>query len=142
MVVNLIKLLCDSLLVRWIFRRVHPVLIDSHSERLQYQSAHLLDSGRRLSYLAIEQLCSDPFEEGTTHLILLSKASQPVCFNLCLQLFHNDFAQKHVVNLLFELLVSAAAEDEVDHEQEVLVAILEDIIKLGGKFAHSGLIQD
>ena len=57
-----------------------------------------------------------------------------------MHLLDYDFVEEHVVNLTLELVISAA-KDKVDHAQEVLVAVLEHIIKLGSKLSHSGLVK-
>ena len=59
---------------------------------------------------------------------------------MSLHLLDYDFAEEHVVNLALQLVVGAA-KNEIDQAQEVLVAILEHIIKLGSELSHGRLIK-
>ena len=92
-----------------------------------------MDGRRRFGNLCVHQLSRDPLQEGSAHLIFLTERSQAIGPDAGLQFLDDHFAEEHIVNLALQGLVvvrDGTREDEIDHEQEVLVAVLEHIVKL------------
>lgn len=103
-----------------------------------------MDGGRRLGNLCVHQLSRNPLQEGSAHLVFLTERSQAIGLDAGLEFLDDHFAEEHVVNLALQRLVvvrDGAREDEIDHEQEVLMAVLEHIVKLGRELSHSWLVE-
>jgi len=140
--VHNLQLVKNLLLVALIFCHVHTVLFDRRLQRLEHDRAQFLNCRGCLGNRKVSQLAGDSFEEGPAQLVLLSEHCEAISTTHALtELLGDHRVQELAVDALLDVGLRYATENALDHEQEILVAVLEHVIELGSEFAHSRLIQ-